>query len=327
MIKRGRQSASLLAALSFAAHTGDAQSASSWKNEQVQIERAPGIIAGTLTLPAESERVPLVLILAGSGAADRDGNDPSTARLPSYLRQLAESLATHGIASIRYDKRGQFGSASALLKDQLFDTLATDAAAWVRRYRGDNRFNRIIVLGHSEGALVGLLAMLQANADAYVSLEGPARRQDLVLRDHLVAGQLSPSLLALSDTIMAALVAGRTYAPVPQELAGLFRPAVQPYLTSLYRYSAAEEIRKLKVPCLIVHGSSDFQEAPAETVLLKAANPACEVLEVEGMNHVLKKTPSGRAEQMASYYDPSLPLTPGLVEGVVAFVQKVVARR
>ncbi len=125
---------------------------------------------------------------------------------------------------------------------------------------------------------------------------------------------------------MAAIRAGQTVTPVPPELAALFRLSVQPYLTSWFRYSAAEEIRRLKVPCLIVQGTSDFQVMLSEALLLKAANPSCETLQVDGMNHVLKKTPVGRMEQMKSYYDPSLPVAPGLVEGLVSFVRAVEAR-
>jgi alpha-beta hydrolase superfamily lysophospholipase len=323
-----RSTALLLAALSLAPGAGHAQAPPPWHGEQAQVERAPGILAGTLLLPAAGGRVPLVVLIAGSGPTDRDGNSAGAARGPANLRQLAESLAIHGIASVRYDKRGLLGSASAGTKESelRFDTLAADAAAWVRKYRTDDRFSRIVVVGHSEGALLGLLAVLQTNADGYVSLEGPARRADLIIHDQLADAQVPPALRATSDTIMAALRAGQPYAAVPPELASLFRPSVQPYLTSWFRYSAAEEIRRVKQPCLIVQGTSDFQVMPSEAPLLKAANPACETLLVDGMNHVLKKTPPGRMEQMNSYYDPSLPLAPGLVSGLVSFVQAVAAR-
>jgi hypothetical protein len=105
-------------------------------------------------------------------------------------------------------------------------------------------------------------------------------------------------------------------------LAALFRLSVQPYLTSWFRYSSAVEIRRLKMPCLVVQGTSDFQVMPSEALLLKAANPSCETLQVDGMNHVLKKTPAGRMEQVNSYYDPSLPVAPGLVEGLLSFAQR-----
>jgi pimeloyl-ACP methyl ester carboxylesterase len=325
---RQRQTAFLLATLSLTAQVVAAQGAPSWQSEQVQIARAPGIIAGTLIVPSGTARMPLVVIIAGSGPTDRDGNSGVATRGPNSLRQLAESLATQGIASVRYDKRSLFGSASSGTKesDLRFETLAADAAAWVRRYHADERFNRIIVLGHSEGALLGLLAVLQTNADGYVSLEGPARRADDIIRDQLADAQVPAALRARSDTIMAAIRAGQTVTPVPPELAALFRLSVQPYLTSWFHYSAAEEIGRLKVPCLIVQGTADFQVMPSEAPLLKAANPSCETLQVDGMNHVLKKTPAGRMEQMNSYYDPSLPLAPGLVKGLVSFVRAVEAR-
>jgi hypothetical protein len=66
-------------------------------------------------------------------------------------------------------------------------------------------------------------------------------------------------LRAQSDTIISTLVAGQTYAAPPPDLAALFRPSVQPYLISWFQYAATDEIRRLKGPCLIVQGTSDFQ--------------------------------------------------------------------
>jgi hypothetical protein len=323
------RTAVLIAALPLSAHVGAAQGAPSWKSEAVQIDRSPGIIAGTLLVPTGTSATPLVVMIAGSGPTDRDGNTVGTAFHSSGLAQLAESLATHGIASVRYDKRGIAGSASAVQResDMRFDTLAADAAAWALKYRGDARFTKIIIVGHSEGALLGLIASRQAGADGYVSLEGPARRADLVLREQLAAAPFTPLLRAQSDTIMASLVSGQTYASPPPELAAVFRPSVQPYMISWFHYSAADEIRRVNVPCLIVQGTSDIQVLPAEATLLKAANPACESRLVDGMNHVLKHASGTLAEQMPSYQDPSMPLAPGLVEGVVSFVKSVALHR
>jgi alpha-beta hydrolase superfamily lysophospholipase len=291
-------------------------------SSEVQVERGLGVLAGTLLVPATTRPVPVVLVIAGSGPTNRDGNSVGLPQVTNAYKQLAESLAVRGIASLRYDKRGIGGSGSAAVSevDLRFDTLAADAAAWIRQLRKDSRFSRVIVLGHSEGALLGLLATREAPVDGYVSLAGPARRADQVLQDQLLASQLSQELRAQSDSIIAELVRGRTVSAVAPALASLFRPSVQPYLISWFHYAASDEISRLRIPCLVLQGTSDIQVSPTEAALLRQANPGCDVHMIDGMNHVLKRTSSSRTAQMPSYYNPALPLAPGLVGSLVTFV-------
>jgi pimeloyl-ACP methyl ester carboxylesterase len=263
--------------------------------------------------------MPVALLIAGSGPTDRDGNGPGFT--PASLRQLAESLATHGIATLRFDKRGIGGSAMAMLpeSDLRFEMLADDVAGWIRQLQADKRFSRVVVAGHSEGALLGLLALRTSPAAGYISLEGPARPAHEILHDQL-AKQLPPDLLAESDSIMARLVRGVTTDSTPQVLAALYRPSVQPYLISWFKYSAATEIAKLNVPCLVVQGTHDVQVDTTEADLLQRANPRCTVARIEGMNHVLKLTPADMASQMPSYRGPDAPLSDELVRSVASFV-------
>lgn len=293
-----------------------------WAAQDALLESTPGPIAGTLIIPSRAIRVPLVVIIAGSGPTDRDGNGPMAR--PDNLRQLAEGLAARGIASLRYDKRGIAGSrAAATTEAELrFDMYADDAAAWVKKYRGDPRFGVIVIIGHSEGSLLGILATQRAPADGFVSIAGPARRADKVVHDQLAA-QLPPPLLAQADSVLMSLVAGKTVENSPPMLAALFRPSVQPYIISWFKYSGSEEIAKLRVPALIVQGTSDIQVAPAEADSLAHALLTARLLVIPGMNHVMKNTPAGRADQTASYTDPGIPLMPVLVDSVASFVRSV----
>ena len=295
-------------------------------SEPVTIPRPPGQLAGTLLVPHAGAAVPVVLLVSGSGPTDRDGNGPGFT--PASLRQLAESLATRGIATLRFDKRGLAGSASAAIPEaQLtFEMLADDVAAWLRLLAGDRRFSRVVVAGHSEGALLGLLALRQAPAAGYVSLEGAARPADEVIREQL-ARQLPPELMAQSDTILARLRRGVTTDSTPPVLAALFRPSVQPYLISWFRYSAQVELARLTCPCLVVQGSHDLQVAPSEADLLARANPRCRVARIAEMNHVLKQAPADLPGQLASYRAPDAPLAPGLVDAVASFVTTPATRK
>jgi pimeloyl-ACP methyl ester carboxylesterase len=284
-----------------------------------------GPIAGTLVMPASAGRVPVALIIAGSGPTDRDGNSAMLPGRNDAYRLLAEALAAAGIASVRYDKRGVAASAVAGRSeaDMRFDTLVEDAAAWIAKLRNDFRFTTITVIGHSEGSLVGMLAARAARADAFVSIGGAGRPAAEVIRQQLRTQlQSDPSLLQAAEAILTALEAGRTVAQVPQALAALFRPSVQPYLISWIRYAPATELARLTIPHLILQGTTDMQIPVTDAQALKAASAEAELRVIEGMNHVMK-TVTEPARQAASYIDPGLPLAPDLVPAITGFIRRL----
>jgi alpha-beta hydrolase superfamily lysophospholipase len=308
--------------LSVAAHAAAAP-----REEAVTLTTAAGQLAGTLALPAQAAKVPVALIIAGSGPTDRDGN---SALLPGHndsLRMLAAALAEHGIASLRYDKRGIGASAAAMTaeSDLRFDTYVDDAAGWLARLAGDPRFSGVIVIGHSEGSLIGMLAAQRAKAVAFVSVSGVAQSAPAILRKQL-AGKLPPDLAQENERILATLERGELPgASVPAPLAALYRPGVQPYLVSWIKYVPADRIKALRVPVLIAQGTTDIQVDVDEAQALKAAKPDAVLAIVPGMNHVLKLVPADMKQQMASYADPALPLAPQLVSAVVDFVHALPA--
>ena len=306
-------------------------------NEQpVKLETPTGVVHGTLLLPAggagtpvpPQPLLPVVLLIAGSGPTDRHGNTFGVPGKNDSLKLLAEGLAARGIASLRYDKRGIGESAPAAPKeaDLRFDTYVDDASAWVRQLDADPRFSTVTVVGHSEGSLIGMIAAQKAPADAYVSISGLARPAAQVLRTQL-EGKLPPDLKKDSERILTELEAGRTATEnVPQLLAPLYRPSVQPYLISWFRYTPTQEVAKLAVPVLVVQGTSDLQVTADEAKALAAAKPGAELVIVEGMNHVLKTAAGDLTQQMKAYTDPSLPVVPELVERIAGFVKGVKGR-
>jgi pimeloyl-ACP methyl ester carboxylesterase len=277
-----------------------------------------GTIDGTLE-GAAATPVPVVLIIPGSGPTDRDGNS-GVLRGNTYML-LARALAAHSIASVRYDKRGVGKSAAAIAAEQdlLFDTYVDDAAAWLRQLRADGRFSKIAVVGHSEGSLIGMMAVQLAPADALVSVEGAGRPAPIILREQL-ARALSPELYAQADAIINRLQNGQTVDEVPAELAPLFRPSVQPYLISWFRYDPAAEIAKVRLPVTIVQGTADVQVTMADAQALHHADPSARLVVVDGMNHALKYAPdtSSQAAILNGYADPSLPVDPRVVDAVAS---------
>jgi pimeloyl-ACP methyl ester carboxylesterase len=292
-----------------------------------------GTISGTLVVPSAAGKLPVVLIIAGSGPTDRDGNSAALPGKNNTYKMLADALAAEGIASLRYDKRGIGESRAAGRReaDLRFDMYVDDAAAWLAQLRGDTRFSHVIVAGHSEGSLIGMVAASKAHADAFVSLAGVAHRASDVLRD-----QLRPQIGALpeiwqgSETILASLEQGSLVDPLPPPiqaipgLASLYRLSVQPYLISWFKYVPSTQIRALTVPVLIIQGTTDIQVSTDEAKALKAAKPEAELILIEGMNHVMKRAPADRAQNVSTYGNPDLPLVPEMPKAVVEFVRRVV---
>jgi fermentation-respiration switch protein FrsA (DUF1100 family) len=100
----------------------------------------------------------------------------------------------------------------------------------------------------------------------------------------------------------------------------LFRPTVQPYLISWFRHDPVEELARLRIPALVVQGTTDTQVSPEDAKALAGALPGLTPLIIEGMNLVLKLVPQDPAAQARSYQDPTLPVPGSLVSAIASFV-------
>ena len=286
----------------------------------VTLNTDEGQLHGTLLLPKSSQPVPVVLIIAGSGPTDRDGNNPEGGRNDN-LKRLAVILAQHNIASVRYDKRGVAASKAATPdeRDLSVERYVSDVEAWARKLRANSRLSRLILLGHSEGALIASLAADKARAAAVISVAGSGRPVDAVLREQFQE-RLPPELLQRADGLLDSLKAGRTDADVPEPLQVVFRPSVQPYLISLFRQDPAAAFGRLKVPALIVQGRNDIQVGVNDALLLRKARPEAELALIDGMNHVFRIVPADLEQQMLSYRNPTAPLADELTARIVKFI-------
>ncbi len=318
--------AALLISAPLAGQTGSPPTP--FVSQPVALAPATGKLHGTLLGPRGGPAVPVVFIHPGSGPTDRDGNTPLVQGKNNSLRLLAEGFAARGIASLRVDKRGVAASAAAASDeaDLRLETYVVDAVAWLRLLGADRRFHRVVVLGHSEGALIGALAAARTEVDGFISLAGPGRRGSDILREQL-GRQLPSSLGRENERILSALERGERVDSVPKELRALYRPSVQPYIISCFRYEPASELQRLTIPVLIAQGTTDLQVDTTQAAVLRAARPDAGYLRVEGMNHILKLVRGGQLQQAASYGDSTLPLAPALLEGLVPFVHAGPATR
>ena len=291
----------------------------------ISLDTGSGELFGSLLLPKSDTPVPVVLIISGSGPTDRDGNNPEGGRNDS-LKRLAWVLAKHNIASVRYDKRGVAASLAATPDERNLSVEAyvADAVAWSHKLAADPRLGPLVILGHSEGALIASLAAPQANAAAVISVSGSARPIDQVLRQQL-SSRLPPPLMLRSNELLDSLKAGRLDENVPAPLQVIFRPSVQPYLISLFRQDPAQAFAALKMPALIIQGSHDIQVSVDDARQLKAAKPDAELALIEGMNHVMRIVPNDVKRQLASYKDPNLPLAAELGAHILSFIGALAA--
>lgn len=256
--------------------------------EQVALPTAWGCLAGTLVLPDRPGPWPAVLVVAGSGPTDRDGNNPLLPAPIDNLKRLAHRLAAHGMASLRYDKRGVGASECPGLSELTlrFDDLVEDARLLGEHLRADPRVAALVLLGHSEGALVATLAAPALTVRGLACVAGAGEpAADIMRRQiaaHMPADLAGPALAALE-----ALQAQRPVDDVPEALALLFRPSVQPYLMSWFRHDPAALLGALSVPVLLVQGSADVQVNVADVQRLGGARPDARMRVMEGMDHLL----------------------------------------
>ena len=292
--------------------------------EPVTLETSTGTLYGTLEVPSGSGPFPVVLIHAGSGPTDRDGNSPALPGKNDSLKMLAEALAKQGIASLHYDKRAIAASAKAAAREEdlRFETYIDDAVAWGQQLRKDKRFGKLTMLGHSEGALILSVAAQKLPADAYISIAGAGSPAGKIVLEQL-RPQLPPDLMKQVEGIVDSLDRGQLVEHTPPQLAALFRNSVQPYLISWFKYDPASEVAKLKMPVLILQGDTDIQVQAADARRLAAAQPAAKLVIVNGMNNVLKLVEADPAKQLASYGDPALPVAPRLISEIADFVKTI----
>ncbi|MGB7785442.1 MAG: alpha/beta fold hydrolase [Salinimicrobium sp.] len=276
-------------------------------------------VNGTLVKPATEEQVPLVIIIQGSGPTDRNGNQPFLQN--NSLKQLANGLAEEEIASFRYDKRiSQVLQGKVSEQDLSFDDFVEDASAAIDHFKQKNSFKKIIVLGHSQGSLVGMLAA-KDKADAFISIAGAAQSLDAILIEQI--GQQMPQLKENVEQTIKELKETGTSSSYNPALQAIFRPSVQPFLVSWMKYDPQQEIQKLDLPVLLINGNKDLQIAPSEAQMLQKAAPNAKLVIVDKMNHVLKKIEGDDLENSKSYNEPGLPLHPELVPIISDFIAQL----
>ena len=304
--------------LLIASTTAFSQNTSGFTTENIAVN---SLLNGTLYAPIrQNNTTNLVILIAGSGPTNRDGNQIGLTN--NSLKLLAESLVNNGIAVYSYDKRFFAQMAAGKLDEASlsFDNFIDDAKAVVLYFKNQQKYHSITIAGHSEGALIGMVAA-NGNADAYISIAGAGRPIDEVLLEQI--GKQAPFLKEEVEKNLATLKSGNTFELKNQMLASLFRVSVQPYMISWIKYHPQNEIKKLQIPSLLINGDKDIQVSVQDAQLLQQAKPDAQLQIIPKMNHIFKIIQGDDTENKASYTNPELPISTELTSIITTFIRSL----
>ncbi|HZY37758.1 MAG TPA: DUF3887 domain-containing protein [Mucilaginibacter sp.] len=282
-----------------------------------------GQISGTVAMPNNvSGKIPVVLIIGDAGPTDRDGNNAKTGITCGPYKSLAHDLAKNGIASVRYDKRLVGESTSVTKESQLrIDDYSDDAVTLIGVLNDDPRFSKIILFGHGEGALVGMIACIDQPVKGYISAEGPSEQADKIIMDQMKS---KPQYQADEvKKVLDSLRKGKLTDNVDPSIYAIAGPSKQNFLMSWCRLVPQRGIKGMKIPVMVVQGTADLAVQTQNGVQLKKAKSDAAYLEIKGMNHIFKDAPADPDQNAATYTKEDVPLSAALVPGIVAFVNKL----
>ncbi len=271
-----------------------------------------------LTKPENKKKHPLAIIIAGSGPTDLNGNQLAMSN--NSLKYLSDALVKNQITTLRFDKRGIAGSKIKGLNeaDLKIDNYANDVALLIKYFRHKG-YQDVYVIGHSEGSLIGLIALQDIKAKGFVSVAGVGNSADILLKNQLKP-KLPAEYYSKVEILIDSIKNGHNVKNVPPQLYSLFRPSVQPYLISWFGYDPARLIKNINCPVMIIQGDKDIQVDVEEAKILKSNSPDAELIIIKNMNHIFKTIEGDVQENVASYTNPDLPVNEDLVSSIVKFI-------
>ena len=278
-----------------------------YKEESVSFTNAGYTFNGTLTLPENyTKQTPVVLMVTGSGQQNRD--EELFEHKPFAV--IADALARQGIASLRYDDRG-WGDKSVNFADFTTDDFRQDAAAALPLLR--KRFNKVGILGHSEGGTIAMMLAAEGKTDFIVSLAGMAisGKETLVMQNRQAMSSIGlpkemvdtycNSISKALDEIASGKKASEiTIDGVPDNLKPILKKSLEqansPYIRHFITVDASKQLSKIKCPVLALNGTKDTQvDCAANTTLLEKGliNSKHTIKKIEGVNHLFQHCTTG----------------------------------
>lgn len=278
-----------------------------YKEESVSFTNAQYTFNGTLTLPENyTKNTPVVLMVTGSGQQNRD--EELFSHKPFAV--IADALARQGIASLRYDDRG-WGDKSVNFADFTTDDFRQDAAAAIPLLR--KRFNKVGILGHSEGGTIAMMLAAEGKADFIVSLAGMAisGKETLIMQNRQAMSAIGlpketvdsycNSISKALDEIASGKKANEiNIDDVPQALKPITIKALQqadtPYIRHFLTVDVGKLLPKIKCPVLALNGTKDTQvDCDANTTRIEKGLANCKhsIKKIDGVNHMFQHCNTG----------------------------------
>jgi uncharacterized protein len=247
--------------------------------EEITVQAKGFILAGTLLLPKNAVRpFPAVITITGSGQQTRDEPIPIPG-LEKYrpMRQIAETLASRGIAVLRVDDRGVGSSGGGdTLATATTSSFADDVRAEVAylRSRPEIDGNRIALVGHSEGGIIApMLAVSDPRIAAIVVMAASAKRgdqismeqlNDILDRDTKMTVEEKNQKRAEEQEVIHAVQTGGDLSKYPAQVR-------LPWIKEFWTYDPLPTIRRVHQPILILQGALDRQITAEQATMLEEA--------------------------------------------------------
>lgn len=319
-----------------------------YMTESVTVETPDAVLAGTLTIPENATRAtPVVVLVSGSGLQNRD--EEIFEHKPFAV--IADYLARNGIASLRYDDRG-YGESKGSFENATTADFANDAKGVADYLRSSGRFSKVGIIGHSEGGMIGyMLGGQPGTVDFIISIAGPAvsgaeinayqNKVALVNTgvDSLSAAQFATALLkanqyrlanpplkVVSDELLGEIYPEYKDSPLAQKLsetisATLSMERIQPWMEYFLKSDPAADLRKLRVPSLIIYGEKDCQvPAALNAVPAGEAAPDAQVRVYPGLNHMMQHAATGSVEE---YKEIEETFSEEVLSDIVTFIRSI----
>jgi len=303
-------------------------------DEPITIPGNGFLLAGTLSRPAQTTeaKLPAVVLVGGSGPADRDG---LVYGIP-VLGQLAGALADAGSMVVRYDKRG-IGQSGGRAESASLNDYAEDVRAAIKMLenRKDVDLKRIAVVGHSEGGLVALIAASKEKKIAAVGLIATpgiagadivlAQQQRLLNRMSISAEEKQAKVDA-QKKIHEAVISGKGLELLPPDVR---RSVDNAEFQSLLVSDPTKLVAAVRQPLLIVQGELDTQVEPMnadrlESIARARKNaPPPDVVKVPGVNHLLVPATTGEVDEYGSLKDKQV--SRQVTDAIVTWLKKTLS--
>ncbi|MDY3835068.1 MAG: alpha/beta fold hydrolase [Candidatus Cryptobacteroides sp.] len=304
-----------------------------YTTEEVSFSNGDAVLKGTLTMPADCDRkTPVLVMVTGSGLQNRDeelfGHKP--------FAVIADAFARAGIATLRYDDRG-FGESTGDVVLCTTEDLKNDALAGVKLLR--DRFERVGVIGHSEGGTIALMLAGERQVDFAVSLAGMivSGAETLLAQNRRAfesAGLPESEVEAFARLLSDTFTAIRTRSPLPsadnyditdalrKNYAAALPSFRTPYMEFFLGLDLSASLSGITCPVMALNGTKDTQvQCDRNMKALKAALPSGgkNIIHVEeGLNHLFQHCVTG---EFSEYKEIEETFSPKVLSEMIAWIK------